>query len=137
VGCVDSGNEFLSYTPAGWRSGPIFADQYYEDEAYVFSIERDDDSYEMSVTGTFVHGGRTTYRARRAFRERPIVWHYNRTREEGPGGVFDQVRTFLGRSLHTWPGEAAYPDYFFFGDPHINYYQGTADFDDLKLYVAD
>ncbi|WP_437813910.1 hypothetical protein [Sorangium sp. So ce1078] len=34
------------------------------------------------------------------------------------------------------PG-SAYPDHFFFGDPHINYYEGTAELDDAKLYLPD
>jgi hypothetical protein len=40
-----------------------------------------------------------------------------------------------GRSYETWPPDSSYPDHFFFGDPHINYYEGIAEFDDLKLYV--
>ena len=28
-------------------------------------------------------------------------------------------------------------DHFFFGDPHIHYAEGTAEFDDVKLYLPD
>jgi hypothetical protein len=30
-----------------------------------------------------------------------------------------------------------HPDHFFFGDPHINFYEGTAEFDDLDFYLPD
>lgn len=63
----------------------------------------------MSATGRFAHGGATTYVASRSFRDRPPIWH----------------------------ADAAYPDHFLFGDPHINYYEGSAELDDLKLYVAE
>ena len=43
----------------------------------------------------------------------------------------------FGVSFDTWPQGSAYPDYFLFGDPHINYYEGTARFDDLKLYLPE
>jgi hypothetical protein len=36
----------------------------------------------------------------------------------------------------TWHhDQTLYPDYFFFGDPHINFYEGTAEFDDVDLYL--
>ena len=37
--------------------------------------------------------------------------------------------------METWPEESVYPDYFYFGIPHINYYAGTAEFSNLTLYV--
>ncbi|WP_437914465.1 hypothetical protein WME73_00960 [Sorangium sp. So ce302] len=43
----------------------------------------------------------------------------------------------FGKTFETWPAGSAYPDHFFFGDPHINYYEGTAEFDDVKLYLPD
>lgn len=48
---------------------------------------------------------------------------------------YNQTKTFGGKTYDTWPEGSAYPDYFFFGDPHINYYEGTAMFDDVKLYL--
>ena len=130
------GNRFVSYTPGGWKTGDdlIFVDKYLDGEAYTFAIERDDDAYTLSVSGRFHHGGRTTYRGSRRFRDAPVTWHYNQT-PAGYAGEHDEVRTLGGRAVHTWPAGSAYPDHFFVGDPHINFYEGTADFDDVKLYL--
>jgi hypothetical protein len=130
------GNEFVSYTAGGWQSGAIFADKYLDGERYRFAIERDGERYTMSVTGRFHHGGVTTYRGSRRFRDPPVTWHYNQTAAEYAGD-HDELRRIGGTELHTWPAGSAYPDYFFFGDPHINFYEGTAEFDDLDLYLPD
>ncbi len=129
------GNKFTSWTPGGWQTSPVFADKYIPGEAYVFAIERGLDSYSMSVSGRFVHGGVRTYAAKRGFRETPVTWHYNQEPGEYLPARFNQTKTFDGVTFDTWPDGSAYPDYFFFGDPHINYYQGTAQYDDLKLYI--
>lgn len=34
-----------------------------------------------------------------------------------------------------WPEGSAYPDNFIIGNPHINYYEGSAQIDNLRLYV--
>jgi hypothetical protein len=132
-----TGNEFVSFTPAGWQPGPTFVDQYLDDEPYVFVIERDGERYTLSVAGRFRHGGRTTYRASRRFRDAPPTWHYNQTPQEYAPPHYNQVRTYGGQEHQTWPAGSAYPDHFFFGDPHINYYEGTAEFSDLKLYLPE
>lgn len=131
-----TGNDFLSYTPGGFQEGPIFADKYLDGESYVFAVERDHSSYTMSVTGRFHHGGQKTYTARRQFREggQP-TWHYNQTPEEYPEGEHNETITLGSQTFETWPAGSAYPDHFFFGDPHINYYEGTAEYDDVKLYL--
>ena len=131
------GNAFTSWTPGGWKSGPIFADKYLPGETYVFAIERDGASYALSVRGRFHHGGLTTYAARRAFREPPATWHYNQTPEEYGAPASAATGNERGPSTLHWPPGSAYPDYFFFGDPHINYYEGTAEFDDVKLFLPD
>jgi hypothetical protein len=104
------GNAFVSYTPGGWATGDdlVFTDQYLEGEAYTFAVERDGEAFTLEASGRFRHGGRTTYRASRRFTDPPVTWHH------------DQV---------------AYPDHFIIGDPHINYYEGSADLDDVRLYV--
>jgi hypothetical protein len=130
-----TGNEFTSYTPGGFQTGPIFADKYLDGEAYVFSVERDEERYTMSVTGKFHYGGQTTYRASRAFRDTPVVWHYNEDAAEYTPPYHDETRSYLGSSYSTWPEGSAYPDHFLMGDPHINFYEGSAEFDDLKLYL--
>jgi hypothetical protein len=45
----------------------------------------------------------------------------------------------LGNTLayDAWMPDQVFPDYFFCGIPHINYYEATTDFTDIKLYVAD
>ncbi|AUX39007.1 hypothetical protein SOCE26_003890 [Sorangium cellulosum] len=131
-----NGNRFTSYTPGGWQDGPIFVDKYLDREAYVFTVERDGRGYAMSAAGTFHHGGRTTYAARRGFREPPVTWHYNQRPDEYEAPRHNETVTF-GETFETWPEGSAYPDHFFFGDPHINYYEGTAEFDDLKLYLPE
>ena len=55
-----TGNEFSSWTPDGWKDGPVFVDKYLDNETYVFAIERDGESYTMSVSGKFYYGGETT-----------------------------------------------------------------------------
>jgi hypothetical protein len=110
-------------------------DKYLDRQAYVFSIERDGEAYTMRVSGRFHHGGTAIYEASRPFRVPPVTWHYNQSPEELRPPYHNETRTYLGRTYETWPEGSAYPDYFFFGDPHINYYEGTAEFDDLKLYV--
>jgi hypothetical protein len=132
-----TGNEFISYTPDGWKNGTDFVDKYVDGETYVVSIERDDDVYTLTAGGRFFHGGKTTYTARRSVREAPVVWHFNQQRADHPGPALDQTRTYGGKVVHTWPPDAAYPDRFIFGDPHINYYEGTALYDDLKLYLPE
>lgn len=132
------GNSFVSFTPGGWQtSEPVFTDKYLDGEHYRFAIERDGERYTMSVTGRFHYGGVTTYRASRAFRESPVTWHYNQTPDEYAPADHDEVRRYGGAEHHTWPAGSAYPDYFLFGDPHINFYEGTAEFDDLDLYLPE
>ncbi|MFC1586311.1 hypothetical protein ACFL5V_12255 [Fibrobacterota bacterium] len=132
-----TGNEFVSYTTDGWKTNPTFVDKYLDGESYVFAIERYDDSYTMSVTGRFYHGGERNYTATRSFRQDPVTWHYNQTAEEYTPANYNQVRTYGGEDYSTWPEGSAYPDFFIFGDPHINYYEGMAEFDDLKFFIPE
>ena len=130
-----TGNTFYSYTPGGFFNDPVFADKYRDDGVYVFAVERDADGFTLEASGPFVHGGMTTYRVRHGVRDDPPIWHYNRTPAEYGPAHFDQVRRVGDTEVHTWPEGSSYPDYFFFGDPHINFYEGSAEFDDLRLYV--
>lgn len=131
-----TGNAFRSWTPNGWQTGAKFADKYIPTEKYTFSVERDGENYTLSITGNFVYGGNTTYKASKPFTSNPVTWHYNQTPEEY-NGAYNEVKTYNGNTYNTWPAGSAYPDYFFFGDPHINFYEGTAHFDDVKLYLPD
>lgn len=136
-GSERTGNEFMSWTTAGFFHEPVFADRYLDGESYRFSIERDGVGFALSIEGRFARGGLTTYRAYRTFAGPPVIWHYNQTASEGPRGRFDRTLTYQGQTTHTWPADAGYPDYLVLGDPHINYYEGSADFDDLELWLPD
>lgn len=35
----------------------------------------------------------------------------------------------------TWKKGSAYPDSFIIGDPHLNFYEGDAIIDDIRLYT--
>ena len=130
-----TGNYFLSWTPAGWQTeegNTNFADKYLPHETYTFMIERTPEYYTMSVSGKFYYGGETTYKASKKVDEYPVVWHYNRN--EPYDGSKNQILTYNGKTINTWPANSYYPDYFFCGDPHINFYEGSAEFDDIKLW---
>jgi hypothetical protein len=113
------------------------ADKYLERESYVFAIERHQDNYTLEVTGNFHHSGKATLRMKKTFRDYPVVWHYNQDAAEYDIADKNQVKSYNGESFNTWPKGSAYPDLFFFGDPHINYYEGTAEYDDVKLYLPN
>jgi hypothetical protein len=123
-----TGNELVSYTPGGFQTGPVFVDKYLPGETYVFAIERDGQRYTLSVSGRFHHGGQRTYAASRRFTEPPVTWHYNQRPAELAADHPDTP---------AWPRDSAYPDHFLLGDPHINFYEGTAEFDDLQLFLPE
>jgi hypothetical protein len=108
--------------------------------SYTFAVERDASGYTLEVSGCFRYGGCRTFRHHRDFIQdgRPI-WHYNNTPDQYDG-QFDNSWTYPGplgsfTVDHTWPAGSAYPDYLVIGDPHANYYAGTASIDDIRLYV--
>ncbi|MDO6657795.1 hypothetical protein [Anaerobacillus sp. 1_MG-2023] len=109
------------------------------EESYKFAIERNETGYVMEMTGNFKYSGYKTLRYERNFVEddRPI-WHYNNSPEEYDG-EYNSSLTFTGPygsySVEQWPDDSAYPDYFILGIPHLNYYEGSAVIDDIKLYV--
>jgi hypothetical protein len=110
------------------------------DDPYTFAIERDATGYTIEMEGPFRHSGHETLRYHHDFVEdgRPI-WHYNQTAEEYDGR-FDTRLVHTGptgstTTPHTWPAASAYPDSFAIGDPHLNFYEGTAVIDDITLSV--
>lgn len=108
-------------------------------EAYQFAIERDETGYAMEMTGNFRYIGQATLRYHRDFIQNGLpIWHYNNT-SETYDGQFDQVLTYSGPygsfSRHEWPEDSAYPDYFIIGEPHMNYYEGEATVDNIRLYT--
>jgi hypothetical protein len=118
------GSPFLSYSANAWQpSGDIRAvDAYLPREWYAASIERDGTNMTLQISGRFRYGGVRTYTATIDLAAN-CVWHFNQTPEE--------ARTACDGP--QWPHGAAYPDWFMFGDPHNNYYQGFVYYDDVKL----
>ncbi|GEM_PF-1074253 len=134
---LKSNPPYVSYTPDGFKDDGTSVDCYLENEPYTFSVQRDVDSYTMSVSGKFLYGGQTTYTATRKFEDTCSIWHYNQTIHEYPAGIHNSQVKVNGQNVDTWPAGSAYPDYFYFGDPFVNYYVGSADFDNIKLYVYE
>ncbi|PRX97058.1 hypothetical protein [Allonocardiopsis opalescens] len=110
------------------------------EQSYRFAIERRAGSYVLEVTGTFRHVGERTLRYERAFDEDGLpIYHYNQNAEEYDG-AHDATWTYPspnGTYTHegVWPAGSAYPDNFLIGQPHMNFYEGDARIDDIRLYV--
>ena len=107
---------------------------------YNFAIERDETGYTLEARGHFRYIGEYTHRYHRDFIQdgRPI-WHYNQTPDEYDGS-FNKVSDFggpFGKYVVTnnWPSNSGYPDFFIIGDPHMNFYEGSASIDNVRLYV--
>ncbi len=142
-------NEFLMPTACGVRDGADpeativsaaeLAPELMPGQSYRFAIERSATGYTTEMSGPFRHIGQATLRYQRAFVQdgRPI-WHYNQTQGEY-AGAFNSTLTFSGPfgsyTKEQWPAGSAYPDFFVIGDPHLNYYEGSATIDDLRMYV--
>ena len=108
-------------------------------ETYRFAIERTGTSYVQEVSGTFLHGPDTLRFERDFVEDGHPIWHYNQTPDEYDG-EFDRQHVIDGpHGSHDmgglWPAGSAYPDYFIIGNPHSNYYEGSASITDLRLYV--
>ena len=131
-----TGNPFYSYAAGAWQpSGAIRAvDRYLPDTWYRATIERDGPRYRIEIAGRFQFGGETTYRAEIDARTE-CVWHYPATAEEAAGAArCVDVGTFPSDpSSPRWPPGASWPDWFMFGDPHANYYEGHVLYDDVVL----
>lgn len=110
------------------------------EEKYTFAIERTKDSYVTEMSGNFANVGNTTLRYEQPFisEDGTSVLHYNQTAEEYDGSL-NQELTFSGPhgefTKEIWPEGSAYPDNFLIGVPHLNYYEGSAGIDNLKLYT--
>lgn len=133
-GSDNNGNGFSSWTNQGWQDGAKFPDKFIPNEEYTFIIERSGEAYTMSVSGKFYYAGEYTYAKSRKFDDEPPIWHYNQNSNEYDG-VYNQTKAYGEYSFDTWPSDSEYPDYFFFGDPHINFYEGQASYDNLKFYI--
>ena len=118
------GSPFLSYSAGAWQpSGQIRAvDSYLPAEWYTASIERSGGRMTLEISGRFRYGGVRTYTTSIDLAAN-CVWHFNQTPAEARSACDGP----------DWPHGSAYPDWFMFGDPHNNYYQGFVYYDDVKL----
>ncbi|WP_141575727.1 hypothetical protein [Actinomadura sp. WMMA1423] len=142
------GTEYLMESECGLRKGGAIVStvdlrpELLPEEPYTFAVERRGGAYTMEMSGVFAHAGRATFRYTRSFvQDGEPIWHYNQKPGEydgrfnadwtwtGPGG------TLVDRD--TWPAGSAYPDRFMIGDPHMNFYEGSARVDDIRLYVPE
>ena len=119
-----TGKPFISFSDWKWQpSGEIKAvDAYLPDQWYDVEIERDQDSFTLKLSGRFAHGGYRDYVATINIRQNHI-WHHNRQPEQTKTNCQNKNE----QTSHFWP------DYFYFGDPHINYYEGEVYYDDIKV----
>jgi hypothetical protein len=125
-----TGKPFISYSAGAWQpSGRIRAvDSYLPGRWYAVSIERSADKFTLTVGGEFAFGGRRTYAASIDYRQ-ACVWHYNRP-GEAPAPA---CRREAEAGWDAWTADGGWPDYFFFGEPHVNYYEGQVYYDDILL----
>ena len=145
-------NEFVMPTPCGLKIGDdenatIVATaevqpELMPGETYTFAIERNANGYVTEMKGNFKYIGETTIRNERPFKsdDGHTIWHYNQTADEYDGSS-NQTLTFEGPhgsfEKEMWPEDSAYPDNFVIGIPHLNFYEGEAQIDNLKLYTKE
>jgi hypothetical protein len=134
-----SGNAFLSWSADAWQpSGAIRAvDAYLPGTWYRLTIERDGPAYTLELSGTFRYGGARTYRATIDAAAR-CVWHYPATAEEAAAATGCEDGSPLpevGAAFPRWVAGGVWPEWFMFGDPHENYYEGEVLYDDVTLEV--
>jgi hypothetical protein len=134
-----TGNPFLSWSNGRWQeSGLIRAvDAYVPGTWYEVTLERDGPRYTVSLSGRFRHGGERTYVASiDAVAE--CVWHYPANAAEAAGAAHCEDGSAMpgvGPEFPRWPAGAVFPEWFMFGDPHANYYEGEVHYDDVTLEV--
>jgi hypothetical protein len=140
-GSTHNGNPFYSWSNGAWQpSGAIRAvDAYVPDTWYRVSVERDGPSYTVEISGTFAYGGAQTYRAT-IDAAATCVWHYPVNAEEAAGAARCETSEPLPDlpaepAFARWPAGKSWPDWFMFGDPHVNYYAGEVYYDDVTLEV--
>ncbi|MGC4000346.1 MAG: hypothetical protein QM767_24060 [Anaeromyxobacter sp.] len=130
------GNAFYSWAAGQWQpDGTIrAADRYLPGEWYRVTVERDGGTYTMEVSGRFEFGGETTYRATIDASAR-CVWHWPVDAAEAAQarGCEDTSGYPSAPDVQRWPAGGAWPDWFMFGDPHANYYEGQVLYDDVVL----
>ena len=64
------------------------------------------------------------------------MWHWPATADEAKAAAGCEDATplpGLGPEFPRWPAGGVWPDWFMFGDPHVNYYEGEVLYDDVTL----
>jgi len=130
------GKPFISYSAGQWQpSGKIRAVDAYKDRTwYTVTITRDLDRFILEISGDFAHGGSRTVRGELLLAD-ACIWHYNRPGESARSQCLDGQSLPDLPGFPLWPSGQGWPDYFLFGDPHANYYEGQVHYDDVKLEV--
>ncbi|MGE5784731.1 MAG: hypothetical protein ACM3ZE_09070 [Myxococcales bacterium] len=130
------GKPFIPYSGGSWQPSDTIraVDSYLPGEWYQVTIERQGTVFTMQAQGRFAFGGYQTYRAS-IDAARSCVFHFNRTHESAGDCVDNSYYPQLGPDYPHWPANTSYPDYFMFGDPHENYYEGFVHYDDVTLEV--
>lgn len=131
-----TGPPFLSWAAGAWQpSGAVRAvDAYLPDTWYDVTIERDGPRYTVQLAGRFRYGGDRTYRATIDAAAR-CVYHYpvDAAEAAAAGRCADEGAFPSTPGAPRWPAGGAWPDWFMFGDPHANYYEGQVLYDDVVL----
>ncbi|MBK8479563.1 MAG: hypothetical protein IPL40_00055 [Proteobacteria bacterium] len=133
---VEIGKRFVTYAAGQWqREAELDAiravDAYRPATWYDVRITRDGGRYTLEVSGDFAYGGRQHYRAT-LDAATACVWHYNQPGETATSGCLDAA-SWPAVTGAVWPAGVGWPDYFMFGDPHTNYYEGEVYYDDVRL----
>ncbi|WP_067468277.1 hypothetical protein [Actinomadura macra] len=140
------GTEYLMQSECGLAKGGAIVStvdlkpELLPEEPYRFAVERRNGAYTMEMSGDFAHVGEATFRYTRSFvQDGEPIWHYNQKPTEYDGR-FNADWTWQGPGgtlvdHDTWPAGSAYPDHFMIGDPHMNFYEGKAQVDDVRLYA--
>ncbi|MBI3900083.1 MAG: hypothetical protein HY308_17580 [Gammaproteobacteria bacterium] len=132
-----NGKPFYSYAAGVWQpSGKIRAvDAYKSMTWYRASIERNGDRFTLKVTGNFKFGGRKTYKTTINAADK-CVWHYNRKPLAADSPCIDNSHyPSLPNEPALWSANIAWPDFFMFGEPHNNFYEGEVFYDDIRLEI--
>lgn len=151
-----TGRPFIAFAGGSWQRAaelaaqgvdlPVrAADAYLPGGWYRAAIERTGGSYVLETSGTFRFGGTRTYRSPPLDMARHCVWHYNNEPSASadsaapaslaPSCVDEEPPPGMSRGPAQWPAHGHWPDYVFFGDPHINYYEGSVLYDEIELQV--
>lgn len=145
-GPYTSGCKFFSYTSKDGgtpEEGATMVDKYLPGEEYTFAVVRTPESYTMEVTGNFYYAGQHTYTYTKPHVDANApnglsgwTYHFNQTVEELNGLIPPNWEAeYMGETRVDWAADATYPDYFYIGIPHINFYSGTAEFTNITLKV--